>query len=306
MNLYVLKHTHDETELCMLEKKTLFNIECTENYFFVPNYIDVDRSPFVKYCLRNVILSDSLEGLLEIIRNENISYESFKIKYLDIDGSIEFNKRHEIEGIIGYEINGLAKVNTPSIVIGITRLEGKWILGEYLKNSAVWYKHTIRPQEYCNALTTRVSRAIVNIAVGNDKDKKIIDPCCGIGTVVMEALSMGMNIVGSDINEKVARGAARNLEYFDYPPVIKQGNIHEIRDHYDIVIVDLPYGILSITSKMNQIEIVRSAKRIGDKIALVSVEDMEEELLTIGFKIKEKCVIAKGKFKRKLYILIHN
>jgi tRNA (guanine10-N2)-dimethyltransferase len=302
MNLYVLKHTEDETDLCRLEKKCLFNVVSEEKYFLIDNYINVDRSPYVKYCIKNITFGSSLDNLIEIIKKQNISFDNFKVKYLDIEGNTEFSRRHEIEGIIGYEINGYAKVGTPSIIIGVTQLEGKWILGEYLKNSAVWLEHTGRPQEYCNALTTRVSRAIVNIAAGDNMDVKIIDPCCGIGTIVIEALSMGFNIVGSDINEKIVRGALKNLEYFDLPEVIKVNNIHDIKEKFDIVFIDLPYGILSITNRLNQLEIIKSAKKIGNKVAIIGVEDILSDLVDLGFNIIEQCIIAKGNFKRNLYI----
>lgn len=303
MNLYVLKHTVDETELCMLEKKRLFDVISSENVFFTDKYIDVDRSPFVKFCIRDIILENSLESLIEYIKKNKVAYDDFKIKYIDIDGTVEFNRRHEIEGIIGYEIEGLARVDSPSVIVGVTQVKGEWIMGEYLKNNSLWYKHMLRPQEYCNALTTRVSRAVVNIATGNSIQKNIIDPCCGVGTVVMEALSMGLNIVGSDINEKIVQGAVRNLDYFNYPEVITLRSIHDINEHFDIAIIDLPYGIMSITNRLSQLEIIKSAKRIGDTLALIGVEDIEEDLGELGFHIIEKCTIAKGKFKRKLYII---
>lgn len=302
MNLYLLKHTEDETDLCRLEKKCLFNIVNNEKYFFIEDYIDVDRSPFVKYCIKDVFFGDSLEDLIDIINENNIAYDNFKVKYLDIDGSMKFEKRHEIEGLIGYNIKGYARMGSPEVVLGVTHLNGKWILGKYLKNKAVWLEHTRRPQEYCNALTTRVSRAIVNITVSDNINSKIIDPCCGIGTIVIEALSMGLDIVGSDINEKVVQGAARNLDYFDYPEVVKVQSIHDIKEHYDIVFIDLPYGIMSIANEFNRLEIIKSAKKIGSKLAIIGVEDITKELIDLGFNIIERCVIAKGKFKRNLYI----
>jgi tRNA G10 N-methylase Trm11 len=302
MNLYILKHTEDEAALCTLEKKCLFNVTSEQNYFLIEDDINVDRSPFVKGCIKNLIFGDTLESLVEIIKTESIGYDNFKVKYLDVDRSTEFNKRHEIERIIGFELNGLARVKNPSIIIGVTHLEGKWMLGEYVKNKAVWLEHSKRPQEYCNALTTRVSRAVVNIAVGNKMNSRIIDPCCGVGTIVIEALSMGLSVIGSDINEKIVQGAVRNLEYFDLPGVVTVRNIHDIREHFDLVFIDLPYGILSITSKLIQLEIIKSAKRIGDKVAILGVEDVSKELLALGFNIIESCVIPKGSFKRNLYI----
>ena len=304
MNLYFLKHTVDETELCNLEKKCLFKVVNSQNYFVIENYIDVNRSPFVKYCIKDIMMTNSLENLVELIREKDIAYDDFKVKYLDLDESTNFNRRHEIEGIIGYVIRGLARVDAPSIIIGVTCIEGKWMLGIYLKNQGVWRDHNNRPQEYCNALTTRVSRAIVNITVGAKVNCTIIDPCCGVGTVVMEAISMGFDIVGFDINKNISEGAKRNLDFFGYPSVVKHGDIHNLQGHYDIAIVDLPYGILSFINRSEQLALVKSAKALADKIAIISAYDATYDFKNLGLNIIEKCIIPKGKFKRYLNICI--
>lgn len=304
MNLYVEKHTLDETELCKLERHCLFGINGTEdkNYFLIEEYIDVDRSPFVKYCLKTISEYESYEALLSSINSSNKHYDDFKIKYLNIDGDIEFDRRHEIEGEIGFIIKGAASVEKPSITLGVTKLNNKWIMGEYLVNSAIWRMHMARPQGYCNALTSRVSRSIVNIAIGSNQSLKLIDPCCGIGTIVIEAISMGIDVIGYDINEKIVMGARKNLLHFNYPLVIEAKDIHTLKEYYDVVIVDLPYGILSIADPPTQYRIIDSAIRIGETIVIISVTDMMEKIIASKLTIKEECIISKGKFKRHLYV----
>ena len=44
-----------------------------------------------------------------------------------------------------------------------------------------------------------MARALVNIATCDDKRLSIIDPCCGVGTVVIEALDLGFNIKGYEL-----------------------------------------------------------------------------------------------------------
>lgn len=305
MNLYIEKHTIDETELCKLEKRCLFGIEGYENdknYFFVEEYIHVDRSPFVKYCLKDITEYVSYEALLNSVRESATYYDGFKIKYLDIEGDIEFNRRHEIEGEIGFIIKGNAKVDNPSIILGVTKLNNNWIFGEYIVNSGVWRKHMSRPQGYCNALTSRVARSIVNIAGGSNLQQRIVDPCCGIGTVVIEAISIGFDVTGYDINEKIVYGARKNLLYFNYPLVIQCRDIHTLEEYYDIVIIDLPYGILSIADLCTQHHIIESAAKLGKRLAIVSIVDMTEKIIDLKLTIKETCVISKGNFKRHLYV----
>jgi tRNA G10 N-methylase Trm11 len=232
MYLYSISYASGEDQLFKMEMKYLFNIEPNKKYFISEFYIDVDRSPFVKTCIDIKLTTDTLEEMVEKIKSQNLSYNDFKVKYIDTESNMEFNEKHRIEGIIGYVINGYAKVHDPGVVIGVTHAEGKWILGEYLKNQAIWRHHNNRPRQYSNSLTTKISRAVVNIAAGRDLTTKVVDPCCGIGTVVIEALSMGVNIKGYDINPKIIDGAKRNLNFFDYPEVIEEGDIREIKGQY--------------------------------------------------------------------------
>ena len=73
-----------------------------------------------------------------------------------------------------------------------------------------------KPEMYSTALSTRDARAIVNIAAPFPEGLKIIDPCCGIGTVLVEAMSMGIAIEGRDVNKRVVWGSRINLRHFGF------------------------------------------------------------------------------------------
>lgn len=302
MYLYSISHANGEEELFEMEMKYLFNTNPNRKYFISEFYIDVNRSPFVKTCIDIKLTSDTLEEMVNKIKSQEISYDDFKVKYIDTESNMEFNEKHRIEGIIGYVIKGYAKIKDPEIMIGITYAEGKWIFGEYLKNQGIWNHHNNRPCPYSTSLPTKVSRAIVNIVVGRDTSTKVVDPCCGIGTVVIEALSMGVNIKGYDINPKVVEGAKRNLSFFDYPDVINEGDIRKIEDKYDSAIIDIPYGLATKTTSEIQKGIINSARRITNKLVLVSLDEMDREIFAAGFSIVDKCTVHKGVFKR--YITI--
>lgn len=61
-------------------------------------------------------------------------------------------------------------------------------------------------------LPPKVARMMTNIAAGSDK-KTIYDPFCGTGTVLSEALMLGHDVVGSDLDGKATAGAEKNLEW---------------------------------------------------------------------------------------------
>ncbi len=68
-------------------------------------------------------------------------------------------------------------------------------------------------------LPPKVSRMVVNIAdrsrdIGKTlAQKTLLDPFCGMGTVLSEALVMGWNVVGGDQSEDVIAKARKNLQW---------------------------------------------------------------------------------------------
>jgi tRNA G10 N-methylase Trm11 len=189
-------------------------------------------------------------------------------------------------------------MHDPKVLLGLTKFNGKWIFGLYEKNNMEWHRHDNKPHTYSHSLSIRDARAIVNIAVGNNHDAKIIDPCCGVGTVVIEGLSMGLNIRGSDINRFTVRNAKENLLYFEMPDVIKKQDMHTITEKYDVAIVDIPYGIFVPVTLEQQTEIIKSSRRIADKQVIITFEDMNDVFEAAGLEIIDQCQVTKGKFVR--------
>lgn len=64
-------------------------------------------------------------------------------------------------------------------------------------------------------LPPKVARMIVNISLvaKNDERITILDPFCGMGTILGEALLAGCNVIGSDQSEEAIEKARKNLEW---------------------------------------------------------------------------------------------
>jgi tRNA G10 N-methylase Trm11 len=62
-------------------------------------------------------------------------------------------------------------------------------------------------------LPPKLARMMINLAQ-IDANKTLLDPFCGSGTILTEALSMGYtNLIGSDISEKAIKDTKKNLEW---------------------------------------------------------------------------------------------
>lgn len=302
MFVYNLKYRDNEKDICLMEMRHLFNEDIKSKYFINSLYVDPDISPFIKGCINVSLQGENLDEVISKIISQNVSYENFKVKYIDIEKNMEFNEKHKIEDKVGYEIKGEAELHEPDVVLGITKLNGVWFFGEYKKNNNYCNIHDVKPYYYCNALPTKFSRAAINILIGRDRDKKIIDPCCGIGTTVVEALSMNLNIKGYDINPDIVSRAKSNLKYFDMPEnAVSLKDMFSIDGKWDAAIVDLPYGVFSISSIEEQRNIIKKVSTIADRMIIASIENFDADIENDGFKVIDSCSVEKrSDFKRLL------
>ena len=55
---------------------------------------------------------------------------------------------------------------------------------------------------------------MINLAVQLKPLDYILDPFCGSGTILQEAILMGYRAIGSDIEQKAVENSEKNLEWF--------------------------------------------------------------------------------------------
>ena len=305
--IYTYGYRPEETELFHLETRSFFGKEITEPFIISPVEIHPDRSPFMRERLEVIYKGNELSDILEQVEKLELDNQSFKVIFVktnDLDSSskIEFDEQRNIERQLGMAIEGEADMRVPDLVFGIITLGGHWYFGKYKKSKAMWLDHMHKPKGYSIALSTRVARAITNIAVPNSNQITVIDPCCGIGTVLVEALSMNIDIVGRDINHFVVRGTRENLKHFDMETDVVCGDISEVIKHYDVAILDMPYNHFSHATEENQFHLLEQARRIADKVVIVSVADIDHMLNEIGFTIVDRCTTRKGNFVRQIIV----
>lgn len=309
INKYIYNVNYQGTDrgLSELEIESLFDMKLIGKVLITDKKMNPDISPFIKNRLDVMYEKNTFEEIIEIIDKDRIDADKFKVSYLKLMKVDEYHKdRRSYCKEIGLRVTGYPQYVKPVVEFAITFFSGKWYLGVLNENTCDWKKHNDRPYSYSSSLNINIAKALVNIAAKGNKEISIIDPCCGVGTVMFEAFYSGYNICGREINEKVSENARINLKYFDYPPNVDTGDIRDIDRHYDVSIVDLPYGISVEASREYQMMIIRNAKRIADKLVLVTSEDMEDEFSSEDFILTKSCKVTKNKnrdFARYIWII---
>lgn len=59
----------------------------------------------------------------------------------------------------------------------------------------------------------KVAQIMLNLS-GCKANQTILDPFCGIGTIIQEGVLLGFRMIGSDINKIAIKGSEQNLEWF--------------------------------------------------------------------------------------------
>ena len=301
---YFINCSEMEKELCNMEMRSIFGKEIKEKYLFSEKNFDPSRSPFIKLQIKSIYIEKNLQDIINKIEEDKISYDDFKVNYIKSeDGDVPYEERLKAVREIGFVIIGFPDIHNPKIELAITKVKDKWIFGELIKNNYKWQRHNDKPHSYSNAVPLRMARALVNIAVGDNRDLTLVDPCCGVGTVVIEALDLGINVKGYEISKPIACNAWNNIEFLGYNrEIITSGDMHNINEVFDVAIVDIPYGLFSPVTLKEQVDIINTSRRIARKLVIITFEDMDNLITSAGFKIVEKCYMTKGNMMRQISI----
>jgi len=305
--IYTYVHHKNEYDLCRMEMRAFFGFDTPSNYLFSNIKVDPSRSPFIEERLEVLFEADTISDLKQLVDAMKINASTYKVycfNRMDLGETkkIPHPERRQVERELGLIIDGEPDLDNPEVVFGLVNLNNRWYFGKYEKSISIWQQHVHKPHSYSTALSTRVARAIANVAVPNPDGVRTIDPCCGIGTVVVEALSMGINIIGRDINPIVCNGARENIAYFNLEGVITNGPISEVNEHYDVCIIDLPYNLYTHITREEQFDIIKQARRIADQCVIVTIETIDDMLEEVGFKIADRCITKKHLFVRQILL----
>lgn len=304
--LYSYNYDHNESDLCKLESRHLFQQEEKDKLLFSDIKIEPSSSAFIKKRIDIISSSEDYATLILKAKKENIRIDSFKAEYVVMFGDkTEYPERLRKLKDIGYCIDGAPDYYKPYITYALAYCEGIWYFGVLIKNNFDWHKHNDKPCSYSNSIGIHIAKALVNVAAQGDKEKTLLDACCGVGTIMLEACFAGYNIEGCDINEKIYFHARENIAHFNYNAHLYCCDINDMCKKYDTAIIDLPYNLYSRATESQIFHIIESSADISNRLVIVSTTDITNLISNAGLKISDYCSVSKiGKayFNRKIWI----
>lgn len=153
-----------------------------------------------------VALSSSLSefDLLSLARElkHYLSQKKFRFRYRMLKQTTE-------SAGIGNDFNEVMVRNDGFYVLEAVQDIERWSLKDY-KRPVVDPKSGMLPP--------KVARMLVNLALGEQlvaPTQRIFDPMCGSGTLLMEALDLGISAYGSDLSQKAVDDSRKNCAWFE-------------------------------------------------------------------------------------------
>ena len=302
MYLYLTVRSESERQLIEAECIAITGTAPDENGIaLAETEADVSRAAYIKTGMKVIISASDLSELYDQLERANICSEQFRASVVKIPRRLPLDSK-QIMHQVGARIEGNPNLSNPRTIFLVVAVQERIWLGEVLSESTrAWNEHSQKLHLYSSALPTRLARAMVNLVAA--PGDRIIDPCCGSGTILIEAASIGIKAVGCDINPKLVHVSIGNLKYFNLSSLVLMADARNIKGRFDAVVTDLPYGRnCPLDGELNR-EILQNLKELAPKAAVVTCEDMSDLLLQMGYDVKRVIAVPKASLIRYIHVV---
>ena len=263
--------------------------------------MDIRHSAYLRHGLALEASGESLEALLADIRAADLRWEGFRITLLRPP------PRQDVHGptailSVANAITGRPNLSKPRVQLAVAATERGWYLGRVVtEGDNRWREGMHRPHHFSSALPQRMARALANLVAG--PGQTLIDPCCGIGTVVMEAAAAGIIAFGADQNGAMLKLVAENLAYLGLPCRLFRADARQLVGHFDGAVLDLPYGRNTIGNRALWRDLLAPLAQVADRVAVVAPQDLGDLISELGLRSVRHVVVPKGGLTRHIHLL---
>ena len=201
---------------------------------------------------------ENLESDISSIDWKNIIDKNFALRVKKIDSPENDSQAMEkklgaiIKAHVGEEIK--VKLEKPDTFIRVLVVGSRVLVGK--RETKINKKHFFeikphkRPFFYPGSMSPKLARCMINLSRVKSGDL-LLDPFCGTGGILIEAGIVGTRIIGTDIDEKMVKGTAKNLEHCgaaDFNIFKADARKLDLEEKVNAVVTDPPYGISASTA----------------------------------------------------------
>ena len=262
--------------------------------------VDVQRGAYLKSCSELLFETTSVAELCTNIRSAGLHADEFRVSVVKKPRSLKVNSM-ELASEIGGAIGGNANLSQPQVTF-LTVITAEQIRFGRLRSESdnMWLAHDQRPHVTSSSLPSRLARVLVNLMAR--PGDRLLDPCCGTGTIVMSAAHSDIRAVGYDNNPRMVGATTKNLQHFGLTADVALGDARQVRGQFDAVATDLPYGINLRKDKSQDAEILTNLRTRAPKAAFIDLRDLTNPLNDLGYQIETVIRVPKLSIVRRIFI----
>jgi tRNA G10 N-methylase Trm11 len=297
----VLSATEQEQEIALAELWALAGVEGKGRVVRVPQPVDAERTAYVATCAEMLAHGPRPEAIAEQLAATRPTFERFRVTLLTLPPRPKIDSQRAIVEVARH-VYGTVDLQTPLQELLLVGTETEWHFGRLVSRTARSYAaHEHKPHQLSSALPARVARAMVSL-VAKPGDR-VIDPCCGTGTILLEAWAAGASAVGGDVNPKLAGMTRENLEHFRRPPWVCAADATTLWVTGDAVVTDLPYGRQTQRTPELYARLLSRFPSFAPRLAVVTAEDITDLLIGAGYEVLRTAAVPKPSgFSRRIHV----
>ncbi len=321
MNHYFVLLSGENTNLAMAEIESLiehlsFQVEIeTMGRFLILHCNDnpipflLDRAALLKQAGTVVSMNAFSDDFMDISLDELAKFiepgQSFSLKSMSLLPNRMIDFRNTLIQNLGARIKQVSRstvsLNRPDIIFTIFLVDNKIILCTTTQSTLQKSLELRNPGKqsffHPSMMNAKLSRIMCNLA-GIMPNDTVLDPFCGGGGILSEAMILGANCIGIDLNWTLLRGAYTNLSSLPNKrfSLLQSDTRLAPLDQgiLDAIVTDPPYGRTSSTrgSKalsliQHALELVRNSLRDTGRLCISGNSEMRmfNIIENAGFKI---------------------
>jgi len=181
-----------------------------------------------------------------------VEKRSFAVRSLRIGGALRYIDRSKLER----EIGGVLKEKSRGVTVNLDRPDVTFLcivssrgllLGKVTHSRTPGLIASRRPRKrpvfHPSTMQPKLARCVVNLARPPER-AVLLDPFCGVGGILLEAVAIRCRAIGADADPRMIRGASTNLTHYGAEPfglMVADATKIPMR-RVESIVTDPPYG----------------------------------------------------------------
>jgi len=275
--VYMLSGDERERDMALAEARALADARpCSAKLVEAERRIDIGRAAYALCGLELIASGPDLDAACRELADTKLASDDFAIEVRRIPRKLKIGHR-EVANALALVIDGRPNLDHPAeSFLALVTADGVWFGRKLPAAEPGWRRFVRKPYDCSSALPAHMARAVCNLVVRGGE--RVVDPCCGSGSLLLHAAELGADVTGFDISKAMVGSTNKNLEHYGYAGQASLGDATQIRGSYDVVLTNLPYGIMSPVTESTLRKLVHNIVRLAPRGVLIAARDTSADI----------------------------